>query len=51
MHTFATIGDVAQEQAESRIYGGIHYRFDKEAGQTAGVAVAEYVFANFMSPR
>jgi hypothetical protein len=48
---FATLWDVAQQQADSRIYGGIHYRFDNEAGQTAGRAVAEYVFANFMTPK
>jgi hypothetical protein len=50
-HTFSTLSDVAQEQADSRIYGGIHYRFDNVAGQSAGTAVAEYVFANFMTPR
>jgi hypothetical protein len=50
-HTFATLWEVAQEQADSRIYGGIHYRFDNEAGQVAGRAVAEYVFANFMRAR
>jgi hypothetical protein len=51
VHYFATLWDVAQQQADSRIYGGIHYRFDNEAGQTAGRAVAEYVFANFMRPK
>jgi hypothetical protein len=50
-HTFSTLWDAAQEQSESRIYGGIHYRFDQVAGQTAGKAVAEYVFGNFMTPR
>jgi hypothetical protein len=50
-HTFTTLTDVAQEQADSRIFGGIHYRFDNVAGQTAGRAVADYVFANFMTPR
>jgi hypothetical protein len=48
-HTFSTLWDAAQEQSESRIYGGIHYRFDQVAGQTAGKAVAEYVFGNFMT--
>ncbi|HYF68216.1 MAG TPA: phosphatase PAP2 family protein [Ohtaekwangia sp.] len=32
----------ANEAAESRIYGGIHYRFDAEVGITQGKAVAEY---------
>jgi len=50
-HTFGTIWAAAQEQSESRIYGGIHYRFDQVAGQTAGIAVAEFVFANFMTPQ
>jgi hypothetical protein len=50
-HTFGTLLDAAQEAADSRIYGGIHYRFDNVAGQIAGKAVAEYVFANFMTPR
>lgn len=32
----------AVEAAESRIYGGIHYRFDSEAGLTQGEAVGSY---------
>ena len=48
---YATLTDVAQEQADSRIFGGIHFRFDNEAGQTAGRSVADYVFANFMRPK
>lgn len=51
IRTWSKLSDVAQEQADSRIYGGIHYRFDNVAGQTAGKAVAEYVFANFMTPQ
>lgn len=32
----------AAEAAESRIYAGIHYRFDAEAGITQGKAVGQY---------
>lgn len=35
----------ALEAAESRIYGGIHYRFDSEVGLTQGKAVASYTIA------
>ena len=42
---------MADEQANSRIYGGIHFRFDNVAGQSAGRNVANYVFQNFMRPR
>jgi hypothetical protein len=43
--------EAAEEEATARIYGGVHYRFDQEAGQQVGHAVAEFVFANFMTPR
>ena len=29
----------------SRIWGGIHYRFDQEAGQQIGKAAAELVYS------
>ncbi len=32
----------SDEAALSRLYGGIHYRFDIEAGQTSGDAVGQY---------
>lgn len=41
----------AEEEALARIYGGVHYRFDQQAGQQVGVSVAEFVFANFVRPR
>jgi hypothetical protein len=51
VHHFASLWEIADEQAMSRVYGGIHFRFDNDAGQTAGKAVADYVFANFMHAR
>jgi hypothetical protein len=49
--TFAGLSQAADEEAMARIYGGVHYRFDQEAGQQVGRSVAEFVFANFMNPR
>lgn len=43
--------EAANEEAMARIYGGIHYRFDQDAGQRVGRSVAEFVFGNFMTPR
>ena len=48
-HDFDGFWEAAEEQSESRIYGGIHYRFDQVAGQQIGKSTAEFVFANFMS--
>lgn len=42
---------LADEQSESRIYGGIHFRFDAEAGQHVGRSVAEFVVGHRLSPR
>jgi hypothetical protein len=47
-HHFDGFWEAAQEQSESRIFGGIHYRFDQEAGQDIGKATAEFVYSNFM---
>jgi membrane-associated phospholipid phosphatase len=35
----------AREAAESRIYGGIHFRFDADEGIVQGRAVAAYAIA------
>ena len=48
---FESFWQAAEEEAMARIYGGIHYRFDQEAGQQVGRSVAEFVFANVMTPR
>jgi hypothetical protein len=42
---------MADEEANSRIYGGIHFRFDNVAGQSLGRNVANYLFLNIMKPR
>jgi hypothetical protein len=40
----------AQDEANSRIYGGIHYRFDNEASQEQCPKVSEYVHKRYMRP-
>jgi hypothetical protein len=45
---FTGFKQLADQQAESRINGGIHYRFDNEASQVACANVAEFTFANYM---
>lgn len=40
----------ANEASSSRIYGGIHYRFDCTAGLESGEAIASYVVQNLLKP-
>ncbi len=50
-HQFPGFWQVAEEQSESRIYGGIHYRFDQVSAQQLGRATAEFVAGHYMAPR
>jgi hypothetical protein len=42
---------MANEEERSRVYGGIHFTFDQNAGQSAGRNVANYIFQNHMRLR
>ncbi|WP_328655137.1 phosphatase PAP2 family protein [Micromonospora sp. NBC_00330] len=42
--------DAAEENALSRIYLGVHYRFDAEAGLDTGRSVGAHVFVNRLRP-
>jgi hypothetical protein len=48
--TFDSFTEAKLENAQSRIYLGIHWRFDADDGIATGDAVADYVFANFLQP-
>jgi hypothetical protein len=45
---FTGFWQLADQQARSRIHGGIHFQFDSDASQTACVEVAEFVEAHYM---
>ena len=47
---FEKFSDAEQENANSRIYGGIHYRFSNDTGIALGHQVADYVLANYLKP-
>jgi len=42
---------LAVDEANSRVWGGIHYRFDLEGSQASCTQVADYLFENYMQPR
>jgi len=46
--TFDSLTDAKVENAESRIYLGVHWRFDATGGIQTGDAVADYVYENFL---
>ena len=48
--SFTSLSDAEDENGQSRIYLGIHWRFDKMQGIELGNAVGDYVFANAFRP-
>ena len=48
--SFISFSQAALEAADSRLYGGIHFRFDNEHGMENGVALGQFVFANELQP-
>jgi hypothetical protein len=48
--SFTSFSQAAGEAADSRIYAGIHWRFDNEVGLETGAAIGNYVMANFLRP-
>jgi hypothetical protein len=46
--TFSSFTQAAEEDAESRIYLGVHFRIDAEDGMAAGFALGEFVHANVL---
>jgi hypothetical protein len=49
--SFAGFSAAAREAGLSRIYGGIHYNFDNEAGLASGRSVGDYVCKHYLLPR
>jgi hypothetical protein len=48
--TFTSFSQAAEENGQSRIYLGIHWKFDKDQGITQGNAIADYVFSHVLTP-
>ena len=48
--TFNRLSEAEEENGQSRIYLGIHWRFDKTEGIKQGNRIADYVFENSFRP-
>jgi hypothetical protein len=48
--TFTSFSQAAAENAQSRIYLGIHWQFDAQEGMAQGTAVADYAFTHMLTP-
>ncbi len=51
IRNYRSFSALTNEVARSRVYGGVHFPFDIDAGQSAGRSVANYVFLHYLTPR
>jgi len=49
--SFTSLSQAESENAQSRIYLGIHWAFDATGGMSQGRAIADYIFARAFLPR
>jgi hypothetical protein len=47
---YTQLKQIADDVDDARVYGGIHYRFDQEGGNTLGRAVATEIYKNNLRP-
>ena len=50
VRSFQSFAEAADEAAASRIYAGQHFRYDEDAGQALGDAVANFVVGELLRP-
>ncbi len=49
--SYTSFSELAQQQARSRVFGGIHFDFELTASTESCLKVADYVADNYMLPR
>jgi hypothetical protein len=47
---YTNLKQITDDIDDARVYGGIHFRFDQEAGGKQGLRVGQFVFANRLLP-
>ena len=45
---YSTWGQITDDIDDARIYGGIHFRFDQEAGARQGRHVGKYILRHYL---
>ena len=48
---YTSLWQLGDDEAWSRIWGGIHFRIDIDESQVSCTQVADYLYENYMQPR
>ena len=47
---YTTFKRIVDDVDDARVYGGIHFRFDQEAGGRQGQRIGEYIYKERLRP-
>ena len=47
---YSTLKGITNDVDDARVYGGIHFRFDQDAGRRLGTSVGAYVYKHNLAP-
>jgi hypothetical protein len=47
---YTSFKEIVRDIDDARVYGGIHFRFDQEAGAVQGRAIGKYVYKTILRP-
>jgi membrane-associated phospholipid phosphatase len=47
--SFSRLSDAIDENGRSRVYLGVHWQFDADAGIVSGKKIADYLYSNFLN--
>jgi hypothetical protein len=47
---YTTFKQITDDVDDARVYGGIHFRFDQEAGSRMGRDIATYIYKHNLRP-
>ena len=48
--SYTNLKQITDDVDDARVYGGIHFRFDQEAGATQGRKIGQYIYAHTLLP-
>jgi hypothetical protein len=48
--TYSTFSDITTDIDDARVYGGIHFRFDQDAGARQGKEIGKYIYKQHLRP-
>ena len=47
---YTSLTQITDDISDARVYGGIHFRTDQDAGEALGIRISQYIYTHNLSP-